>query len=254
MSNLMYSRNDDNLVTRRDLSLTLNLPLSFFLRQPYPFDEYVNEVEHSLNLNGLQVNSEEYAVTKDNGRMFGLMKVGAIEGELITAKDWEIMVALRGGHDERISRGIALGNRVMICSNLCFNGDLGTFSTKQTLNIAQRLPALINNAVSMIPELAYKQEQKFNHYKDYDLKPRIGDAALVEIARRGGFTAAQLMRAISQWDKPDYEEHADQGFSLWRLFNASTEALKPTGDNVNMITVEQRSKVVSSFIDEVAGI
>ena len=44
------------------------------------------------------------------------------------------------------------------------------------------------------------------------------------------------------------------GHTVWRLFNASTEALKPTGERVNHDLVRQRSERVSTFLDEVADL
>ena len=43
------------------------------------------------------------------------------------------------------------------------------------------------------------------------------------------------------------------GHTLWRLFNASTEALKPTGERVNHDLVRHRSERVSAFLDEVTA-
>lgn len=254
MSRLMYNPAQDVITNRAQLAQLETPAARGRFHQPYPFDSYVDEVEFALNQNGIEVVSEEYAVTKDDNRMFGMMEIAPKEGQLITADDWKLNLALRGSHDERIPRGIALGTSVMICSNLCFSGNLGTFKTKQTLNIAQRLPAMINEAVSRIPELAESQERKFEAYKNYNLRSRIGDAALVEMHRQGGLTSAQLGKAIAEWDKPTYDEHGELGDTVWKLFNASTEALKPTGDRVNMNTILERSIIVSNFMDRLVGV
>ena len=71
---------------------------------------------------------------------------------------------------------------------------------------------------------------------------------------QGAFTAAQLGRAIQQWDEPSHPEHAEDGHTVWRLFNAATEALKPTGDRINHDLVRQRSERISGFLDEVAAL
>ena len=91
------------------------------------------------------------------------------------------------------------------------------------------------------------QEHTFN-------SPRHGDAALVEMHRRGALTPAQLGRAIAEWDSPSYEEHGQFGDSAWKLLNAVTESQKPTGQTINMDTVRERTATASRFIDEVVGI
>lgn len=252
---LIYNPSNESLFNRAEID-AMPVPAALGPRHnPYPFGAYLNDVEESLDLNGLEILRQEYAIDHDGQRLFGLMEVAPLEGELITAKDWSLLIGVRGSHDQRISRGLTLGSRVMVCSNLCFHGDLGTFHTKQTLNIASRLPALIRGAVERIPELAHQQEARFNTYKAHEFgSPRHGDAALIEIMRRGGLTGAQLAKAVQQWDNPDHDDHAAYGWSMWRLLNACTEAVKPGGANVNMATIQDRTQKTTSFLDEVAGI
>lgn len=255
MSTLLYSAKNDIQVERDQLA-DLEVPKARGrFHKPVPFNDYVDLIDHAMQQNGLRMADPEFAVTKDHNRFFGLAKVEPIEGELILADDFNITIGMRGSHDQKIPRGITLGSQVMVCSNLCFSGDIGVFNTKQTLNVWQRLPMLVREAVAKIPEMAEVQERKFEVYKNFTFSsPRHGDAFLVEAYRRGAFTAAQLSTAIDEWDQPTYKEHAEYGSSAWKLLNACTQALKPTGDTVNHDTIRQRSLTVSSFLDEVVGL
>lgn len=251
---LMYNPKDDKLVTRSELALVETPEALGRFHRPISYSDYVDMVTDSLVSNGLKVSSEEYAITKDGGRMFGMMEVSALEGELITADDWKLTVGLRGSHDQKIGRGIALGSQVMVCSNLCFHGDVGTFKTKQTINALQRLPNMINAAVQRIPELAHQQERVFDRYKNQEFKPRWGDAAMVELYRRDALTSAQLGKAVDEWHNPSFIEHGEHGNSVWKAFNAATEAVKPTGHNPNMELVRQRTENISQFFNDVVGL
>ena len=188
--------------------------------------------------------------------MFGLMEIAAkpLEGELITEDEWKLMLGLRGSHNQRIGRGLVLGNQVIVCSNLMFTGNVANFSTRQTTNIGARLPGLIYDAVQHIPQMAERQEKVFDAYQNREMKPRAGDAALVEIYRRDGLNPSQLGRAIHEWHEPSHDEHAANGWNAWRLMNSVTESLKPTGANVNMDAIAKRSEVTSKFLDEVCCI
>lgn len=251
---LMYNPAEDNLINRQGLhSLPMPAKLGRF-HQPYAFGDYVENIHEALDMEGLLTVEEEYAVTKDGNRMFGMIKVKPLTGEFIGKDDYAITLGVRGSHDQSIARGIALGTSVMVCSNLCFHGNMGNLRTKQTTNIAQRIPALIRDAVAHVPEQVYKQGKTFDMYKDMELKPRVGDAALVELYRRDAFSGSQLATAIAEWDKSTYEEHEAHGASVWKLFNASTQALKPTGRNVNMELIRERSEVVSGFMNEIVGL
>ena len=251
--NLMSAYSNDVRLTRSDLEQIPTPPAMGRFHHPVSFADYVNEVSHQLERVGLNVVAEEHLVGHGNQRYFGLMEVAPLEGELITSDEWKLLLGLRGSHDQSIPRGIALGRNVMVCSNLCFGGDIYSSSTKQTLNVWDRLPAMIYNAVSRVPEMAHLEEQRVERMKDFQMKPRWGDAALVEIHRRNGLTAAQLGRAIAEWDRPAYKEHAEAGFTAWRLEQAVTEAVKPTGERSNMFLVQDRTRIASDFITEVIG-
>jgi hypothetical protein len=111
-----------------------------------------------------------------------------------------------------------------------------------------RLPGLIHQAIDRVPEMMEHQKDTFQKYQEFEMKRWQGDAMLAEIFRRGGLSGAQLGKAITEWGKPSHEEHAQFGHSAWRLLNACTEAIKPTG-RVNMEIVRTRSMIASAYID-----
>ena len=98
--------------------------------------------------------------------------------------------------------------------------------------------------------MAAKQERTFDAYHNTAISPRGGDAALVETFRRGGLTSQQLGVAVNEWHEPSFEAHAEGGFNVWRLFNACTQAVKPTGARVNHNHVAERTRIATEFMDE----
>ena len=248
---LLYNPSNESLLSRSQLH---QLPVPAALgryHHPVGFGPFADLVTQRLERVGFEINAEEYAVDHAGQRLFGLLEVAPLEGEYISAKDWALQVGLRGSHDQSIPRALTLGSRVLVCSNLCFHGDLGVFSTRQTLNVWERLPSLLESALTQLPQMAQRQQQRVERYRLMPLRPRHGDAALVELHRRGALSSAQLGRAISEWDTPSHEAHAEDGHTVWRLFNAATVALKPSGERVNHDLVRQRSERVSGFLDEV---
>ena len=255
MSRLMYS-SEDTLVTRNQLA---NIPTpngQGAFHRPVGYGDYMDLILHRLDRAGLSVVNEEYATANEGGRFFGTLELGLKDGSNMISNDaMTITLGVRGSHDQSIPRGICLGNRVIVCSNLCFSGDIANVSTKQTTNVWDRLPGLIDQAVDRIPALAQREERRMNAYQEHTFNsPRHGDAVLVELHRRGALPGPQLTRAISEWDAPTYEEHAAFGDSAWKLVNAVTEANKPSGATCNMDTVRQRTSQASAFIDSLVGI
>lgn len=225
--------------------------------RPYSFDEYVTNVEESLDRVGFDILSQEYEVSDNKQRFFGAMEIAprVVTGEVYTSDEYKLLIGLRGAHDQTIQRGLVLGSQIIVCANLYFSGDIANFATKQTTFIHRRLPGLISAAINRIPQMAEDQHNKFNAYKDYKFpNPRAGDAALVEIFRQGGLSAAQLGKAVREYDKPSYEEHARFGNSAWLLLQAVTEALKPTGQNVNHDTIAARTGIADRFLSNLVGV
>ena len=255
MSNLMYC-NQDTILNRQQLMAIPTPNATGAYHKPIGYGDFLDLILNRLDNAGLSVLNEEYVTAQDNGRFFGTMELGLKSGDgLISNDKMTITLGVRGAHNQTIPRAICLGNRVVVCSNLCFNGDLANVQTKQTLNAWDRLPSLVDRAIDSVPALAQREERRFNAYNEHVFtSPRHGDAALVELYRKDALTAPQLGRAIAQWDHPTYEEHNENGNTAWKLLNACTEAVKPTGNSVNMDHIRQRTSAASSFIDSVVGI
>ena len=251
MTSLLYNSAQDILVTRQDMQ-HMQTPEALGARHhPYPFADFANTTVQAIESRGFQVKTEEYAVTKDGNRMFGLLEVS--NGNQVVPYShpaqsgpnaWNMLVALRGSHDQRISRGLAIGSQVMVCSNLCFHGDLGTWQTRQTTNINSRIPGLIDDAVSGLHKATRELTVDFDSFNQSTLTRDQGDNLLLSIFRDGGFSASQLGRAVNEWDESSVPEHAQNGRNVWWLFNAATQALKPTGANNNHNDLQERSTVV----------
>lgn len=242
MTQLLYSNLTDDKVTRTELA-TLPTPAPIGPRhKPYPFYGFVSDVVREVEARGHTVMDEEYAVTKDKQRLFGLMSVRL--GDLPEAADYRMLVGVRGAHDQAFCRGITLGSQVMVCSNLCFHGDLGVWKTKQSTNIRERLPELITRAISELPSAARSLTVKFDQMRETFVGEKHGCAELARIYRAKGLSAAQLGRAVDEWLDPSHPEHAEQGWSAWRLFNAATEAIKPTGTSGDPVYLQRKAEII----------
>lgn len=252
---LMYNSANETLVTSAQAlrEFATPAPMGRF-HAVTPFHEFAERVEAQVQRAGFSLGASEYAVSKDGNKMFGMIELAPLTGELITADEWRMQIGLRSSHDQTLPMGLTMGTRVMVCSNLAFSGSLGNWKTKNTTEISHRLPSIIADAVSHLPAMIQQEGVRRDAYHLRELKPRHGDAALVEVYRRGGFTAAQLAVAIDQWHEPAHDDHAQDGFTVWRAFNAATQALKPTGANNNMNLVRERSMIATSFFDEVVGL
>ena len=216
---------------------------------PIPFINMIEAVEQAAKHYGMVIRQEAFGALKDGSRFFGLMDV--IKGDM--NDEYTTVIGLRGSHDQSLSAGIVAGSGVFVCDNLCFSGEV-KLNTKQTTNILDRLPDLVFSGMAKVGNLIDMQHDRFAKYKAKQLPRRAGDAAIIELVRRGAITPSQTGRVIEQWDTPAHEEHAQYGDSIWKLHNAVTEVYKPNNEHTNMGMLPERSQALTAFCDEVAGI
>ena len=215
-----------------------------------PFVDDVDIVLDQFQSIGARIEDTAYGVLSRDGmpaRFFGLIELRLPN---VDDDDFGLMVGLRGSYDQTLPRGLAVGSRVFVCDNLAFSGEVH-IKTKQTTYIGQRLPRLIAQAVDRIPSLAAAQSAKFEAYRDTTIGQRTGDAMLVELVRRGAMAPSQLGVAIKEWDTPSHQEHADLDWSVWRLHQAVTQAIKPANPERAAVPMTwQRTQVMTRFLDE----
>ena len=266
MSHLMYNSATD-IKVERDYLENLRTPAPMGSRHaPYPFYSFATDTVRAIEDAGFAVTQEDYAITKDEQRLFGLLNVSRPQDSTLKTTlyvgesdssfgvpvpvadlhkpDWNMLVALRGSHDQSVSRGLAIGSRVMVCSNLCFHGDLGNWNSKQTTHISHRIPEMVADAVAGLGNARQRLTVDFDKFNTQQITRDQGDNVLLDIFRSGGFSPSQLGRAITDWDKCSVEEHTANGRNVWWLFNSATHALKPTGRNINHADVQHRSTIV----------
>mgnify|MGYP005825163875 FL=1 len=140
MFDLMYNSATDIKVKRHDLA-NLQTPAPMGSRHaPYPFYNFASDTVNAIQDAGFTIEAEDYAITKDEQRMFGLLNVSRPMAPVVPYQPfqkwrpkWNLLVGLRGAHDQSISRGLVIGSRVLVCSNLCFHGDLGKWKPNKRL-------------------------------------------------------------------------------------------------------------------------
>ena len=256
MSTLLYNSATD-IKVERDYLANLQTPAPMGSRHaPYPFYSFATDTVNAIERAGFTIEQEDYAITKDEQRMFGLLNVSrpvvpvspTFGVPALHRPAWNMLVALRGAHDQSISRGLAIGSRVMVCSNLCFHGDLGNWASKQTTNIALRIPEMVADAVAGLGNARRRLTVDFDSFNERQITRDAGDKLLLDIYRSGGFSASQMGRAVDDWDNCSVEEHTANGRNLWWLFSSATMALKPTGANANHGDIQHRSTVVYNKI------
>lgn len=253
--NIIYPSNMNKIYTRPELDYIPTTNALGRFHKPYSFAQFIEDVTDTMSGQGIKILHEEFVTSHEDQRLFFGMHI-AVQGMQDTEES-KITIVGRGSHDQSVTRGLAMGKQTLICSNLCMDGEMGKIGTKQTLNMAHRIKPLLQEMISRVPYIAERQNLVEDRTKEIQLKPRAVDAFQVELFRRDALNASQLGRAIRELDEPNFDHSKYDGdgtCSLYRAGQNATQALKPTGQNANMFNIEDKSKIVSSFLTEVAGL
>jgi Domain of unknown function (DUF932) len=116
-------------LTRAELA-RVQTPAATATHKPIPHIEVVEKLIETLGFRQISVVREEYAVSKDGMRMFGVM-------DLTTAfEGCRFAIGLRNSHDKSFRLSCTVGLRVFVCENLCFSGDYTPVLAKHSKNFS----------------------------------------------------------------------------------------------------------------------
>jgi hypothetical protein len=183
---------------------------------PIPHFRVVDLMKTTLAMFGHEVTAENYGVTEDGARFFGLLSLKSTYG------DYEDTVALRNSHDKRFPIGIGFGSRVFVCDNLAFIAD-HVIKRKHTANAKRDLPGLVGELVEPLALQRESQHRTLLTYRGTALNDMQADHAIMSMYRQGVIGVQRIADVSDQWEKPAHEEWGDK--TAWRLFNAATFAL-----------------------------
>lgn len=227
-----------NAVERTALSGVV-IPKTTESYKPLPYCDFVDMVEDQLQEFGFRFGNEAHALMKDGSRYFGI-------ASLLNGKQNEqhaLVVGMRSSLDKSIAPSIAFGADCFVCDNLSFTGEV-VISRKQTRFIGDDIRPLIYDAVSNVTVMQQNQDRRFEIYQNTKVLSNKAGAVICEMYRRGIVNTTKLGKVIEEWDNP---KHDFGGRTAWRLFNATTEALKGTP----VLDMPQRTIKLQTLLDEV---
>lgn len=205
--------------------------------KPLPHADFVDMVQDELENFGLRVVSEAHGVVRrksavhgedaiKGGNYFGLLEC---KGDNFTYNERALVLGLRNSHVKRFPAQIVIGDRVFVCDNMCFSGEINVTRkhTKNLLDDRLGVRPLIVEAISKLLVAAEAQDVRYEAYKAANMSNGEAEVIMIDALRQGVVTSTQLPKVVQQWDTPDHEEFAKHR-NGWRMFNAVTEALKGT--------------------------
>jgi hypothetical protein len=124
MEGLMAHAGADKL-TREQL-VTILPPEPTDTHKPIAHIELVNSLLETLSFRHINVVKDEYAVSHDGMKLFGVMELET------TGDGYRFSLGLRNANDKSMRLGLVVGVRVFVCDNLAFSGDFQPVLAKHT--------------------------------------------------------------------------------------------------------------------------
>lgn len=193
----------------------LEMPDATATHVPIPHFRVVDLMKSTLAMFGHEVTAENYGVTEDGARFFGLLSLKSTYGA------YEDTVGLRNSHDKRFPIGIGFGSRVFVCDNLAFMAD-HVIKRKHTANAKKELPGLVMELIEPLAIQREAQHQKLLAYQGTPIGETMVNHSIMQMYRQGIINLTRIADVVDAYDNPPHD-WGDQ--TAWRLLNAATFAL-----------------------------
>src|SRR6266705_487956 len=103
-------------ISRQELAL-ISTPPGTSTHKPIPHHEIVQALVETLGFRHIGVVHDEYAVSPDGMKMFGILELEAGMSGI------RFSIGVRNANDKSMRLALTVGYRVMVCSNMSFHGD-----------------------------------------------------------------------------------------------------------------------------------
>lgn len=190
----------------------------------------VQQVQVPLNIGGVPLMGTKKADIAN--RFFLIARIQ--NQELQVADDVETYIIARNSHDKRIPMELAIGNRVIVCSNLMFGGDIH-IKSKNTRFGFERFHDKMRSLFIEYKEEARNVREDIQWFKDTHITPAQAHEFIGRNASNNEFIQpGRIHRVHQMFLEPEHREYYQskvlvgddlvdvESYTLWRLLNAYT--------------------------------
>lgn len=196
----------------------IQVPAATLTHKPVPHHEIVEALVETLGFRHIGVVNEEYAVSSDGMKMFGVLDLETqMEG-------CRFSIGLRNSHDKSFRLALTVGYRVFVCSNMAFSGDFTPVLAKhsRSFNLIDTLAVGVDRIQRNFEPIA-KQVEGWRQAQITDDRAKL---ILYEAFVEGKLEAPKglLPEVHRLYFDPQHPEFAAR--TMWSLSNAFTSAFK----------------------------
>lgn len=203
-------------VARQELSLVPTPPATDTFK-PIAHAALIDELERSLAFRHIDIARDEYAVSPDGMRLFGLLELNA-EYEGV-----RFAIGLRNANDKSMRLGMVAGYRVFVCDNMALSGDFKPLLAKHTKRFD--LVESLSIGVDRIQRGFEPLRESITFKRERQLRDEEARSVIYRAFMENRFPL-KLLKTVHKefFVAPSYAEFKQQ--TVWSLENAFTTAFK----------------------------
>ena len=206
-----------NKLTREELA-QVKTPAGTTTHKPIAHITVVEKLIEALSFRQIGVVREEYAVSSDGMKMFGVMDLSSgFDG-------CRFALGLRNSHDKSFRLSCVVGVRVFVCENLSFHGDYTAILAKHSKHFS--LEDSLAIGVDRMQRNFGPLKEQVEEWRAMQLSTAAAKLLIYQafIEEETGFPKHLARRVHDLYFRPVHEEF--QPRTMWSLSNAFTSAFK----------------------------
>ncbi len=206
---------------------------------PISHAAFAQTVCDSLDAVGMTIEDCQHGLWGENGeRYFALARLQD------RTSDYSTVVGFRNSHDKKFSAQMSLGNRVFVCDNLSFFGDV-VLARKHTRYVVRDLAGLVHRATNRMVNMADAQRRTIELYKEAPMVDMQFHDLAIRSVDTGVMPASKLPKVLHEWRDSEHTEFHDR--TCWSAFNAFTEVMKGTSQATLSTRTQKLHNLIKSF-------
>jgi hypothetical protein len=204
-------------LTRQELAL-VPTPLGTATHRPIPHADVINAIVETLGFRHITVQAEEYAVSRDGMKMFGVLELtNGFEG-------CRFAIGVRNAHDKSMRLALTVGYRVLVCDNMAFHGDFEPVLAKHSKNF--RLLDTLSIGIDQMQRNFKPMVESVDRWRSAMITDVTAKLVIYQAFIEGDLDIPRHLarRTHELYFNPSHDEFAPG--TMWSLSNAFTSAFK----------------------------
>lgn len=217
MSATLLAHRGTARINREELKL-ITTPEATRTHQPLGHRQIIDALLETLSFRHIQVTRDEYAVTLDGMRMFGVLE---LETEF---RGVRFSIGIRNANDKSMRLALTVGYRVLVCDNMAFMGDFTPIFHKHSKRLD--LIDVVSIGVDKIQRNFDPLRRQITEWQERPLADEKAKLIIYNAFVEAGLSIPKhLVHAVHKlYFEPSYEDFRPR--TLWSLSNAFTSAFK----------------------------